>query len=208
MDTSDGEEADYWDKMSTQYDRFVEAEHGALYKRARKIFSNYVKRKHKVLDVATGTGSIAQTLAKRSKEVTGIDISGKMIGVASSRSKGNPKFVVGDAHELDFKRGEFDLVTCCNGLHVFRDPAQAMAEMRRVLTAGGKIVTVTFAYGDAVLGQKLHNWGQFLRFGMPPNWGSYTGPEIRSMHYKAGLKILKAVYCWTDPPTVLIVARK
>jgi len=198
----------YWNKMSSQYDQFVETEYQGLYKRARKLFSQYVKRNHKVLDVATGTGKIALTLSKKSKDITGLDISSKMIRIASSRSKGNPRFVVGDAHELDFKRGAFDLVTCCNGLHVFRDPAQAMAEMRRVLTAGGKLVTVTFAFGDAVLGQKMHNWGLFMKYGMPPNWESYTGPEIRSMHYKAGLKILKAIYCWNDPPTVLIVARK
>jgi len=208
MEGSDGKEEEYWDRMSALYDNFVEREHGALYKRARKIFFKYVKRKQKVLDVATGTGDIALTLAKRSKDVTGVDISSKMLAVADARTGGNPKFVLGDVHELEFERGEFDLVACCNGLHVFQDPSQAIAEMRRVLTAGGKLVTVTFAYGDAVMGEKFHLWGQFMRLGMPPNWQSFTGPELRSMHYKAGLKIIKAVYCWDTPPTVVIVARK
>jgi ubiquinone/menaquinone biosynthesis C-methylase UbiE len=198
----------YWDKNAGLYDNFIEREHGELYKKVRKVFGKYVKRKHKVLDVATGTGDIALTLAKKSKDVIGIDLSSKMINVADSRATKNPKFIIGDVHEMEFERGEFDLVTCCNGLYVFSDPEQALSEMRRVLTAGGKLVTVTFAYGDADFNQKMQNWGQFLRLGMPPNWHSFTGPELRNMHFKAGLKILKAVYCWQDPPTVLIVARK
>jgi ubiquinone/menaquinone biosynthesis C-methylase UbiE len=198
----------YWDKTSGLYDNFIEREHGELYKKVRKVFGKYVKRNHKVLDVATGTGDIALTLAKKSKDVTGVDLSSKMINIADARTSKNPKFLIGDVHELEFERSEFDLVTCCNGLHVFSDPVQALSEMRRVLTAGGKLVTVTFAYGDAQLSQKMQTWGQFLRLGMPPNWHSFTGPELRSMHFKAGLKILKGVYCWQDPPTVLIVARK
>jgi len=198
----------YWDKNAILYDNFIEREHGELYKKVRKVFGTYVKRKQKVLDVATGTGDIALTLAKRSKDVTGIDISTKMINVADSRTSKNPKFLIGDVHELEFERGEFDLVTCCNGLYVFSDPEQALCEMRRVLSSGGKLVSVTFAYGDWEFSQKMQMWSVFLRMGMPPNFHSFTGPELRSLHFKAGLKILKAVYCWQDPPTVLIVARK
>jgi len=208
LEESDGSEEEYWDKMSHLYDAFVEREHSGLYTRVRKLCFKYVKRKQNILDVATGTGDLALTLAKRSKNITGIDISGKMISVADSRTKENPKFLLGDTHDLEFKRGEFDMVTCCNGLHVFRDPAGALSEMRRVLSVGGILVTVTFAYGDADLGQRMHLWGQFLKLGMPPYWHSFEGPQLRRMHYKAGFKILKAIYCWSDPPTVLIVARK
>lgn len=198
----------FWDRIADFYDRLVEKEYAKEYKRFRKIFFKYVKRKHKVLDVATGTGDIAFVLAKRSKDVTGVDISSDMITQAKAKVAKNPKFLVHDAHDLGLRRGGFDLVTCCNGLLVMKDPAKALKEMRRVLKNGGKLVTITHSYADASFGHRMHLFRMFIKLGKPPHWHSFKGKALRKMHTEAGFKVLKAEYCWKDPHVVLVVARK
>lgn len=201
-------EARFWDRIADLYDRYIDRDHGREYKRFRKIFFKYVKRKHKVLDVATGTGDMAFILAKRSKDVTGIDISNEMIRHAKAKAEVHPAFLVDDAYDIDFERGTFDLVTCCNGLHVMQEPSKALAEMRRVLKSRGKLVTITFAYGDASLSERLRLLGQSIRIGRPGYWHNFTGKQLRRLHTEAGFKVLKCEYCWKGPPAVLTVARR
>jgi ubiquinone/menaquinone biosynthesis C-methylase UbiE len=198
----------YWNRLADYYDRLVEREYSRSYKRFRKIFFKYVKRKHKVLDVATGTGDIAFVIAKRAKDVTGVDIASGMITEAKKKAGKNPEFLVDDVHDMDFERSTFDLVTCCNALNIFKDMGKALKEIRRVMKAGGKLVTITYCYGDASLGHLLHLYGLMFRVGRPRNWRNLKGKALRKMHTDAGFKVLKAEYCWKDPPAVIIVARK
>ena len=55
--------------------------------------------------------------------------------------------IVGDAHALPFKDGEFEFVLCTEVFEHLRDPRRAAGEMHRVLTAGGTLVLTTrFVY--------------------------------------------------------------
>jgi ubiquinone/menaquinone biosynthesis C-methylase UbiE len=201
-------EARHWNRIADVYDRFVEREYGEDYKRFRKIFFMHVKRGHKVLDVATGTGDIALVLAKRSKDVTGVDIADAMIREAKTKVSGNPEFLSDDAYELDYKRGTFHLVTCCNGLHVMKEPERALAEMRRVLKKGGKLVTITYCYGTASFAKRSRLFVHYLKLGRPGYWHSFMPKALRRLHSDAGLKVLKCEFCREDPPAVLTIARK
>ncbi len=103
----------------------------------------------RVLDVACGTGVIARLAAEQvgsTGSVTGIDVAPDMIEVA----RGTPApaeppidWQVGDATSLPFPDGAFDLVTCQMGLMFVPDWAAAVAEMRRVLAPGGRLVVTT-----------------------------------------------------------------
>ena len=201
-------EARFWNRHADVYDRFVEREYGKDYKRFRKIFFKYVKRKHKVLDVATGTGDIAFVLAKRSKDVTGVDISEEMIKLARQKATDNPKFLIEDAYEMEFKRGTFHLVTCCNGLHVMKEPLMALTEMRRVLKKGAKLVTINYCFGEASLSKRFRLFVHYMKLGRPAYWHSFLPKKLRKLHSEAGFKVLKCEYCREDPPAVLTVARK
>jgi demethylmenaquinone methyltransferase/2-methoxy-6-polyprenyl-1,4-benzoquinol methylase len=71
-----------------------------------------------VLDVATGTGSLAIELGKKARSVVGIDLSDKMLAVAKRKSKiDNITFQQMDASQMDFDNGSFDIVTISLGLH-------------------------------------------------------------------------------------------
>ncbi len=93
-----------------------------------------------VLDVATGTGEPAITIAMRvgpQGHVTALDLSAELLDVAKGRAqeRGLKNFVAqqGDVHQLPFPNDYFDLVTSRFGVMFFRDPALALREIRRVL---------------------------------------------------------------------------
>jgi SAM-dependent methyltransferase len=89
-----------------------------------------------VLDLGTGTGSVAQVVAERFPEaqVTGVDVSPKMIDVA--RAKGTRvRFEVADAERLPYDDDAFDLVTLGNMIPFFDELARVTATDGYVLFA-------------------------------------------------------------------------
>jgi SAM-dependent methyltransferase len=93
----------------------------------------------RVLDVATGTGEAAIaaiSLVGDAGMVVGADISAAMLGTARSRLPSSYRAIVTDGQALAFQNASFDAVICQLGLMFFRDPAQGLAEFRRVLRAG------------------------------------------------------------------------
>jgi SAM-dependent methyltransferase len=96
----------------------------------------------RVLDVACGTGIVtraAAALVGPTGHVTATDISPAMIDQARATlgSLDNVSFAIENAQSLTFPDHGFDAVTCGLGIMFFPDPAQAVAELYRVLRAGG-----------------------------------------------------------------------
>lgn len=98
----------------------------------------------RALDIATGTGHTALALAPHVAEVVGIDITPQMLNLARALAEGrgvmNVTFEVADAHALPYQDASFELVTCRRAPHHFADLGKALAEMRRVLRPGGRLV--------------------------------------------------------------------
>ena len=110
----------------------------------------------RVLDVACGTGLAAVEAAEAvgaAGSVVGIDLSGRMIDAARQRAAAcgvaNATFERMDAESLDLPDASFDVVLCALGLMYVPDPKRALAEMRRVLRPGGRLVVVV--WGDRSL---------------------------------------------------------
>jgi SAM-dependent methyltransferase len=99
----------------------------------------------RVLDVGCGAGAVARQVAPRvgaTGRGTGLDHSPEMLAVA--RAGGEREGLAidwyeGRAEALPIAAGSFDLVLCQFALTLFADRRAALAEMRRVLTAGGRI---------------------------------------------------------------------
>ncbi|MGE5139061.1 MAG: class I SAM-dependent methyltransferase, partial [Rudaea sp.] len=83
-----------------------------------------------VLDVSTGGGHTALTLAPLVSQVVATDLSSEMLGAAEkhirSRGANNVIFQLADAENLGFQTGEFDLVTNRIALHHFGDARLAI----------------------------------------------------------------------------------
>lgn len=96
------------------------------------------------LDVACGAGHVAQEVAPRVRQVAGIDLTPALLDLAAGRLAAagisNVLLQQGDAADLPFVDGAFDLVICRASLHHFPDPAVQLSEMARVCRPGGRVV--------------------------------------------------------------------
>ena len=97
----------------------------------------------RALDIGTGTGQFAFYLARLGYEVTGVDLSDKMVETArahAAREGLDIDFRTGDAENLDFEDGHFDLVVSRNLLWTLVHPDNAVTQWHRVLKPQGKII--------------------------------------------------------------------
>ena len=134
-----------------------------------------------VLDAGSGDGAVAQLLAPRSKSVTCLDKSERMIDAARarlSRAK-NVDFRLGDLHELPFPNRSFDQVLLLNVLTHAHTPARALGEAARVLRKGGDLAVVTLDAHDH--GEIGAQYGE-VHHGFSPD-------KLRRMLQKAGLQV-------------------
>ncbi|MEA2059447.1 MAG: class I SAM-dependent methyltransferase [Thermodesulfobacteriota bacterium] len=95
------------------------------------------------LDIGTGRGQFAFYLDRLGFNVTGIDLSEKMVSHArqyASINKLNIVFQTGDAEHLAFKDNTFDVVVSRNLLWTLPHPDKALKEWRRVLRPYGTLV--------------------------------------------------------------------
>lgn len=106
-----------------------------------------------VLDLAAGTGTSSAAIAKHGAHVTAADFSEGMLRVGRDRHADNPliDFVWADATELPFDDDRFDAATISFGLRNVNDPRRAIAEMRRVVRPGGRVVICEFSTPPAAL---------------------------------------------------------
>jgi SAM-dependent methyltransferase len=98
----------------------------------------------RVLDLASGTGDPALTIAERvgaAGHVVMSDLSPQMLEIARDNAArlgmNNVSFMVLDAHQLPIADATFDRVTCRLGVMYFWDCKRALGEIHRVLKPGG-----------------------------------------------------------------------
>lgn len=113
-----------------------------------------------VLDVATGTGAVLLPAAERvgpAGLVVGIDLSEGMLARAAQqvqeRALANVRLERMDAERLELPAARFDRVLCGWGLFLFPEPDRALAEIRRVLKPGGRLVATTAGVRFEAAGQ-------------------------------------------------------
>lgn len=94
------------------------------------------------IDVGCGTGFYLASLADVFAKLAGVDISQKMLEVASSHCA-NAVLKMASADRLPFQDGEFNALTCCRVITHLGDLDTAMAEFARVLADGGTAVITT-----------------------------------------------------------------
>jgi demethylmenaquinone methyltransferase / 2-methoxy-6-polyprenyl-1,4-benzoquinol methylase len=126
----------------------------------------------RVLDVATGTGLVAQGLVRRyGCTVVGVDQSPEMLGGARARLGRDPRLaarvslVEGEAERLPFEDGQFDHLTFTYLLRYVDEPAATLAELARVVRPGGRVAALEFGVPSAPAQRTL--WRIYTRAGLP-----------------------------------------
>jgi SAM-dependent methyltransferase len=97
----------------------------------------------RILDLASGDGTLALKIAEAGSTVCGLDMAEDSVRISSTFSKDigiAADFAIGNAEYLPFLGGCVDKVVCSSSLEHFTDAAKALNEVHRVLKKGGSIV--------------------------------------------------------------------
>ncbi|KKB84937.1 ArsR family transcriptional regulator [Devosia limi DSM 17137] len=102
-----------------------------------------------LIDLGTGTGRMLDVLAPSYKHGIGLDSSREMLAVARARLAsagiGHAQVRLGDIGDIDATVGPADVVVVHQVMHYFDDPGRMLAQARRLLKSGGKMIIVDFA---------------------------------------------------------------
>jgi SAM-dependent methyltransferase len=100
---------------------------------------------HRLLDLACGTGAVAELAAASGAEVVGVDIAPALIEQARQRAAQRGleiEYLVGDAEALGLDSASFDLVASTCGVMFAPDHEAVARELARVTKQGGRIALV------------------------------------------------------------------
>ena len=120
----------------------------------------------RILDLATGTGDVAFSLARRfpGAAVTGVDLSEGMLRVAREKLRkdhpelqGRVEFMQGDCLDLRQESDSFDAVTIAYGVRNFEDLRRGFREFFRVLKPGGVCMILELSRPENALVRPLYD---------------------------------------------------
>jgi len=128
------------------------------------------------IDVATGTGKVAATLADRVGafgHVLGVDVSDRMVARARAQhaDRIELEFVVADALDLPVGDGTFDAATIAFGMRNLPDYRRGFEELRRAVRPGGRVVCLEIARPRSLIGRLGRMWFERI----VPRLGSLIG---------------------------------
>jgi ubiquinone/menaquinone biosynthesis C-methylase UbiE len=139
-----------------------------------------------LLDVATGSGNVAIPAALAGAQVTGLDLTPKLLEVARDRAAEaglQIEFVEGDAEVLPFDDRSFDRVTSCFGVMFAPRHGVAAEELVRVAKPGGRIVIAAWT-PEGLMGRMFRTVGSYMptppaELKPPVMWGNED--HVRSL---------------------------
>ena len=141
----------------------------------------------KVLDIAGGTGELSREFLKAvgpKGEVWLTDINESMLRVGRDRlvNEGRlPVISLCDAEKLPFPDDYFDIVTVAFGLRNMTHKDLALAEMRRVVRPGGKVLVLEFSK----VAPPLAPFYDVYSFQVLPRLGQLIANDSESYQYLA-----------------------
>lgn len=133
----------------------------------------------RVLDLACGTGAVAERLARAGAQVIGVDFAPELVETAKRRADElglDIEYEVGDAEDLRFDDASFDAVASSFGIMFAPDQAAAAGELARVTRQGGRIALACWKPEGSVA-DMFRLTAQFqpapppADAGMPLDWG-------------------------------------
>jgi SAM-dependent methyltransferase len=127
--------------------------------RSAEVYADFLlphlSRETHLVDLGCGDGELTLELASMVGRVTGVDEEGDEIDRATDAARqqgiGNATFVVGDAYALDIPGESADAVLGHSVLEALERPADALAEMARILKPGGVVGVASVEYDGLVL---------------------------------------------------------
>ncbi len=184
-----GRVAQVFDSVAQRYDLMNDLMSAGMHRlwKAFTIAQSGVREGSRVLDVASGTGDLSLAFAKKvgkTGQVWLTDINNSMLVNGRDRlfDKGHMLPVAQcDAEELPFPDDYFDCVTVAFGLRNMTHKDKALAEMRRVLRPGGRLLVLEFSH----IWKPLAPVYDFYSFRIIPRIGGVVTDDEDSYRYLA-----------------------
>jgi SAM-dependent methyltransferase len=142
---SDGRAID-WSLTSDDYSTWRPDYPDELYARLAEVGVGQAGQR--IVDLATGTGFLAHRFAQQGARVVGVDIASGQLRAARQRAEAlhlDARFVEASAEDTGLAGDAWDVVTAGQSWLYFDKP-RAVAEVRRLLEARGRLVTCHFCW--------------------------------------------------------------
>ncbi|MFX0055566.1 MAG: class I SAM-dependent methyltransferase [Promethearchaeota archaeon] len=174
-----------YDNIASQYDEYRDPFNN---KAELNELMSLVEPGGHILDAGCGSGVVSRALIDNGFQVTGVDISQKMIGIARQRIP-EAEFIVGDMAALEFDNETFDgIVSAYAVFHITRTKHFSLfQDFHRILKKGGALL---FSIGsketDGTDG--IWEWEEFQS--VPMFWSYYPPSKTVELLDSAGFQIV------------------
>ena len=200
----------FWDLISARYAASPISDITA-YETKIETIKSYLSPEDVVLDIGCGTGTQCGDLAGNVKQVTGIDISAKLLAIAEQRTAerklDNVEFIKTSLYDERLKAASFDIVMAFYALHFFEDLDAAVKRIHALLKPGGLFISET-----ACLGEKSQMTGKLVRFagrlGFLPGINLLTTGQLERALEEAGFILVDKVQYSESNAEYTLFARK
>lgn len=146
----------------------------------------------RVVDLATGPGTLALRFARAVRWVCGVDLTPAMVARARSTAAEeglkNTAWTIGDAQSLPFPDSSLDIAVTSYSLHHIPDPARTIREMARVVRRGGRVGIIDIVVPEDPRAAETANRIEIARD--PSHTRSLPKSDFEKMIAAAGLRWL------------------
>jgi ubiquinone/menaquinone biosynthesis C-methylase UbiE len=201
----------FWNLISSKYAKSPIPDRPAYETKIQKI-KTFLTKESIVLDIGCGTGTQCGDIAGEVKQVTGIDISSKLLAIAeqrkADRKADNIEFIQTTLFDARFQPGSFDVVTAFYVLHLIEDTDAVFKRIHELLKPGGLFISET-----ACLGEKSKIAGRLLRImgqlGLIPLINQLTTQQLEQALAKSGFSMIdKTRFSRNSDAEFTLIARK
>ncbi|MBC08501.1 class I SAM-dependent methyltransferase [Thalassospira sp.] len=200
----------FWDSVADKYAR-KRIGNEAAYAQTLNRTRAYLSTDQKVLEIGCGTGTTALKLAPNVAQLTGTDISGRMIEIARDKVRDeaitNVSFAKQTIEDIAATADRYDVVLGFNILHLLDEPEDAIATLHSIIQPGGMLISKT-----PCLGQKLGYLKPLIwvlqKLGKAPRVHFLNYDRLENMIRAAGFEILETGEYPASTGSRFIVAKR
>ncbi len=206
----------FWNLIASKYAASPVPDRPSYETKIQKL-KNYLTPDKVVLDIGCGTGTQCRDIAGNVKQVTGIDISHKLLAIAEQRKAqqieagrqlDNVEFLQTSLFDERFAPYSFDVVMAFYVLHFFEDIEAVFQRIHDLLKPNGLFISETVCLGDK---SKLS--GKLLRIaghlGFLPKMNLLTTRQLEQVLDKTGFNIVdKTRFSHSSDSEFTLIAKK
>ena len=200
----------FWNLIASKYAASPIPDRPAYETKIQKI-KTFLTPENVVLDIGCGTGTQCGDIANNVKQVTGIDISRKLLAIAeqrrAERKLDNVAFLQTSLFDERFQPGSFDVVMAFYVLHFFEDIDAVFQRIHDLLKPNGLFISETACLGEKskILGNLLSLAGHL---GFLPKINLLTTSQLQQAMEQAGFILVDKVQFSTSNAEYTLFARK